>query len=155
MTDGALDELLNQDPMEWVNALPAYQRTSIAQLVESGKSFDDVAVSWLTASAENTFRFAADNSTPDRNTFRDNLVLELEGFLCGDGKYNTEREGLFGEKSVGRTYVISVISVAIAPHLGVAAAFIAPVVALTLAAVGKIGLNAWCTTRRESRATIA
>ena len=61
-----------------------------------------------------------------------------------DKKYKKERDGLFGEKGLARTYVVSAMAVAIAPQLSVAAAVIAPLIALVLASVGKVALNAWC-----------
>jgi len=69
------------------------------------------------------------------------LQLRVQG---GDEKYKTERDGLFGEKSAAHIYVISAIPVGISPALGVAAPVISPLVALTLASIGKVAINAWC-----------
>ena len=147
----SLDHLFQGSPADWIDALEPYQRSLVHQLMEQGQNYEAAAVSWLTASTENTFRFGAEFRKEDRTLFRDKLVLEIEAFLCGDEKYKREREGLLGEKSAARVYVISAMSVAIAPHLGVTAAFLAPIVALTLASFGKITINAWCAMRQTQR----
>ena len=86
----------------------------------------------------------------DGAAFRERLNVELGRFLCGDAEYAKEREGLFGADGIARTYVVSTVAVAIAPALGVSATFLAPAVALGLAAVAKVTLNAWCAGRDEN-----
>lgn len=141
---GEIDLLFQDEPIEWVKGLPAFQREVMEKLLSDGESFDDVAQAWVSASAENTYRFSASSPVGDKGAFLQNLRLEVRAFLCGDKKYKKERDGLFGEKGVARTYVVSAMAVAIAPHLSVASAVIAPLIALILASLGKIVLNAWC-----------
>jgi hypothetical protein len=139
-----INPLLNDDPSLWIRDLPEFQRVPLQQLISSGLSYDDAAQRWLSASAANTYQFASVKPVGKEGAFLDSLRKEVRDFLCGDAKYEKERTGLFGEKSVTRTYVVSAIAVAVAPYLSVAATFIAPVVALMIAAIGKITLNAWC-----------
>jgi hypothetical protein len=143
MTD-TIDTFLQDDPDKWVVELPEFQRAAIQELRAAGSSYEDIAQAWITASAENTYRFSASAPVGDKGAFLDNLRSEIRAFLCGDKKYKNERDGLFGEKGLARTYIVSTMAVAIAPHLSVASAVIAPLVALVLAGVGKIALNAWC-----------
>ena len=147
--DNTIDTLLQDDPDKWVADLPEFQRAAIQELRAGGASYDDVAQAWITASAENTYRFSASAPVGDKRAFLDNLRTEVRGFLCGDKKYKKERDGLFGEKGLARTYVVSAMAVAIAPHLSVASAVIAPLIALVLASVGKIALNAWCNSQPD------
>lgn len=142
--------LLDDDPIKWVQGLPEYQRDTIEKLLASGSSFDDVAQAWINASAENTYRFAAKSQVGNKGAFLENLRTEIRAFLCGDKKYKKERDGLFGEQGVARTYVVSVMAVAIAPYLSVASAVISPLIALVLASIGKVALNAWCATQYEA-----
>ena len=142
--------LLDDDPIKWVQGLPEYQRDTIEKLLASGSSFDDVAQAWINASAENTYRFAATSQVGNKGAFLENLRTEIRSFLCGDKKYKKERDGLFGEKGVARTYVVSAMAVAIAPYLSVASAVISPLIALVLASIGKVALNAWCATQYEA-----
>lgn len=149
-----IDTLLDDDPIKWVQGLPDYQRDTIEKLLENGSSFDDVAQAWISASAENTYRFAAVSPVGNKGTFLENLKIEIRAFLCGDKKYKKERDGLFGEKGVARTYVVSAMAVAIAPHLSVASAVISPLIALVLASIGKVALNAWCATQNEAQSGV-
>lgn len=141
-----IDHLLAEDSQLWIKDLPEFQRSPIEELLSKGKSFEDVAQAWLTASASNTYRFSTSTPVGNNGTFLKNVKKELRAFICGDEKYKTEREGLFGEKSNARTFIVSGMAVAIAPHVTVAAAVIAPVIALLLAGLGKITVNAWCAT---------
>lgn len=146
-----IENLLGEEPIKWVHELPAYQRESIEILISNGASFEEVAQAWVNASAENTYRFAASTPVGDKGTFLGNLKFEVRAFLCGDKKYKKERDGLFGEKGLGRTYVVSAMAVAIAPHLNVASAVISPLIALVLAGIGKVALNAWCATQSDAQ----
>lgn len=146
-----IDALLQADPIEWIRALPEYQSKSLVMLLEQGSNFDDVAQTWISASAANTYRFASASNVNDKSKFLESLKQEVRLFLCGDKKYDKERKGLFGEKGLIRTYVVSSMAVAIAPHLSVAAAAISPLIALVLASMGKVTLNAWCATQGDSQ----
>lgn len=145
----SLDELLSDDPTKWIAELPEYQRAPLEQLLGEGQSFEQIAQNWLSAAAANTYRFSAVNPAGKKDAFLDNLRKEIRAFLCGDNKYKKERDGLFGEKGLARTYVVSAMAVAIAPYLNVAATVIAPVVALLLASFGKITINAWCASQES------
>jgi len=146
-----IDTLLAEEPIYWVQELPGYQRETIEKLLSDGASFDEVAQAWLNASAENTYRFAASAPVGDKGAFLENLKSEVRAFLCGDKKYKKERDGLFGDKGLARTYVVSAMAVAIAPHLSVASAVISPLIALVLASIGKVALNAWCATKGDTQ----
>jgi hypothetical protein len=149
--DDTIETLFQDDPEKWVADLPEFQRAAIQELRANGATYDDVAQAWITASAENTYRFSASAPVGDKRAFLDSLRKEIRAFLCGDKKYKKERDGLFGDKGLARTYVVSTMAVAIAPHLSVASAVIAPLIALVLASVGKIALNAWCRSQPEEK----
>lgn len=140
----SIDNLLLDNPATWLSELPAYQSEPIAELLTSGKTYDDIALLWLTATAENTFGFGTSKPVGDRSTFLASIKTEVRAYLCGGTKYKKERDGLFGEKGVTRTYVVGAIAVTIAPHIAMAAPVLAPIVALVLASIGKIAVNAWC-----------
>lgn len=140
-----IDSLFSGNPREWVDELPEYSKAPINQLLEQGCSFDEIAEQWVSATAANTFRLAATQDKRVDNGFVMNVKKEIREFLCG-AKYKKEREGLFGKGSVARLVIVSTIATAIAPTVGVAAVVITPVVALVLASMGKIAINAWCQT---------
>jgi hypothetical protein len=141
-----IDYFLAEDSRLWVEDLPEFQLNPINELLSKDLSFEAVAQAWLTASATNTYRFSSTAPIGDKGSFLKNVKKELRAFICGDEKYKTERDGLFGEKSNTRTLIVSGMAVAIAPHVSVASAVIAPVIALLLAGLGKITINAWCAT---------
>lgn len=142
----SIDTLFEDEPIKWVQELPTYQRETIDKLLATGASYEDVAQAWVCASAENTYRFSASAPVGNKGEFLTNLKREVRAFLCGDSKYKKERDGLFGEKGVARTYVVTAMAVAISPHISVASAVISPLIALILASIGKVALNAWCAT---------
>ena len=145
----SMDSLFSGYPIQWVDELPKFQSDPIKTLLDQCLTYEDVAQSYISATASNTYRFSATAPIGAKDTFLQNIKREFRAFLCGDKKYNKEREGLFGEKAPARTLVISSMAVSIAPHLGVAAPAIAPIIALLLAAIGKIAVNAWCNTQPD------
>ena len=142
----SINALFEDEPIKWVQELPEYQREAIDKLLTNGASFEDIAQAWVNASAENTYRFSASAPVGNKKEFLTNLKREVRAFLCGDKKYKKERDGLLGEKGVARIYVVSAMAVAIAPQISVASAVISPLIALVLASIGKVALNAWCAT---------
>lgn len=146
-----IDNYFKDDPTEWIHILPVYQKVTIEELMQQGKTFEEIAETWVSATTENTYPFGTSSTKIDKGKFLENLILEIEDFICGSKKYEQERKKLFGEHGVARTYIVSAIAVAVAPTMGVSATFLAPVVALILASLGKIAVNAWCSTRKESR----
>ncbi|WP_075123112.1 hypothetical protein [Burkholderia paludis] len=140
------ETLFDGEPSSWLEGLPAYQKGLVDTLLAGGASYDEAARAWLEASAAGTYLFSASGLPEKKNSFLDNLKKEIQGFICDDKKYSKERAGLFGEKGHAKTFVVSAVSVAIAPHLGIASAVIVPVVALVLASLGKVSVNAWCST---------
>jgi hypothetical protein len=145
-----VDDLLADDPAQWVTQLPAYQSESIAELLNAGKTYDDIALLWLTATAQNTFGFSTSQPDGSRSTFLASVKAEVRAYLCGNAKYKNERDGLFGEKGMTRNYVVGAIAVSIALYMGVVAPVLAPIVALVLASIGKIAVNAWCSMDEEA-----
>lgn len=154
MIDSA-DSYFAEDPRKWISDLPSYQKDSIDELLKQGRTFEEIAGTWISTTTDNTYPFGATATKVDKGKFLNNLVLEIEEFICGSKKYSTERKKLFGEQGMARTYIVSTIAVAIAPSLGMSATVLAPVVALSLASFGKITINAWCAARKEARSSSA
>jgi hypothetical protein len=149
MTEDEFDNLLNDDPNQWLDCLPAYQKTSVQELLAKN-SADEVAAKWLTASFASTFAFGA-QVNPNSSVFREKLKEELEAFLCGSPKYNAERKQFLSLSKDGRTYLVGALSVAIAPHLGASAVFLAPAIILLLYSFGKVSIRAWCSVQEQAR----
>lgn len=145
---GNIEQLFTENPTPWLDALPAYQKNRVEQLLNAGSGLEDVAEQWLSANVDQTVPFGADIG---KNIFIDKVWEEIEKFLCGAEAYEPDRVRLAKESNIIHTYFVGVVSAAIAPNLGTSAVFLAPVVALLLASVGKISINAWCQKRVEQR----
>ena len=74
------------------------------------------------------------------------LRVEVRAYLCGDKKYDKDRKQLIAGGKEIHAFVISGMSLGIAPFVGAASIVIAPLIALIPAAIGKVSLNAWCAT---------
>jgi len=140
--------LLNQDPKSWLTALPAYQRDLATALLTSDDSPELAAEKWLSAEPSDTYPFGGLRTS---KLYLEKLFDELEAFLCGDPKYESDRAKLNAESKPTHALVVSFIAVSIAPAIGASAPIIAPVVALLMMTAGKLGLNAWCSLRKERR----
>ncbi|QER53210.1 hypothetical protein NWT83_05930 [Klebsiella quasipneumoniae] len=135
----------NENAEAWLSTLKKYQSSSVRTFLESGNEEKALEL-WLTASGPSSVsQFGGDNSkTPGRKAFVEQFKLEFKAFLCGGDKYTQEREGLGALTGDVKTYLVGVISSAIAVSLGSTAALIAPAVVIMLIAVSKMGVNAWC-----------
>jgi Mg2+/citrate symporter len=83
--------------------------------------------------------------------FFEKVLDEIEAFFTGDEKYKDSRLAILKESGFVQKYIVGGISIALAPVLGTSASFLAPVVAIVLLIIGKMGLNAWIATRREKK----
>ena len=145
-----LNEMLSSDDPNWVEALPAYQREIVHELLGQGLSAEEAASKWLNSTGpSNTFPFGAG---PGQSVFYEKLVEEVEAFLCGSERYAEDRKRFFAEFQAKHAYIVGGISVSVAPALGAAAPLLAPAIALTLLTIGRITLNAWCASRKAPKA---
>jgi len=141
-------EIFNVNPNSWIDSLNTYQKNIINQLYAQTNDYELVANKWLTASIPTNVPFGTQkNST----IFFEKVLDEIEAFFSGDEKYKDSRLAILKESGVVQSYIVGGISIALAPVLGTSAPFLAPVIAIVLLTISKIGLNAWLATRREKR----
>ena len=137
-----LDELLQSvEPTSWVEGLEPYQRRLVQTLLANSKDPEIAAKNWLEASTSQTFVFGA--ATASRPFF-DAVRREVLRFLCNENAYIEEKKKLLSTRNVTQLFVVSVMTTAIAPVVGTASAFLAPVIALILYSLGKVALKAIC-----------
>lgn len=144
----SFNSLIEEDGESWIDCLPKYQKSRINEILDNGKTINEVANIWLSASPQNIVPFG---TTKKENVFLIKIQEELESLLCGDEKYADYRSKLSNEVSLSKGYVIGVISSAIALVVGSSGKFIAPVIALLLLGMGKVTINAWCECCKENR----
>lgn len=137
----SLDDYFTDDADRWIQSLPRYQQVRLNSLLSAGITLEEAAEKWLSANVENTYPFGAEKKD---NIFVDRIRDEVRLFLCGSEEYESVRSKIESNGNIIHTYFIGVLSAAIAPQLGLAAAFLAPVIALILVSISQIGLNAWC-----------
>jgi hypothetical protein len=129
----------------WLDAVPNTQANLIRQMLESGSSEEQIAESWLSnTGATTTSGFGVGGPI---QTFFGNVKAEFVDFVCGGDKYAAERsQAQTIWKEHGKIGLVAMIAAAIAPHVGLAAAAILPVIALLMSLATKVSLNAFCKT---------
>lgn len=138
-----LDQIAQFKPEEWINALSGSDRMRVRQLLENGLTEEQAAEVWLgRTGSEMTFGYGASNRGAN---YLDSLKRELRHLVCGGSEaYNDLRTQFAAYTQRGATVIVGVISAAIAATINIAAGVIAPVVALLLSAICRVGLNAYC-----------
>lgn len=128
---------------ELVGALKPFQQGLVSELL---KEFDEetAAKMWLSSSGPLDLRQFGGEQKSSGEPFYQRFSAEFRTFVCGGERYEKERSELMRVVKPAASYVITVISVAVASVLGVAVGLIVPAVALLLKLIGKIGLNVWC-----------
>ena len=148
-----LDDFLQINSDELISCLENYQQDLVRALIAaSDEDFNKAADKWLSATPSNTVQFGGEHKQP--SIFREKIFEEVEKFICGsdEGRYDSAREELNKQGDMTKEAIISVMSAAIGGVIGVAGAFIAPVIVLILLSIGKIVKNAWCETRKALKA---
>ncbi|MGY4925305.1 hypothetical protein [Streptomyces sp. 900105755] len=145
-----IDELIVNDQSFWLGDMPIFQQSSIRSMLGSGMAHDAAAAAWLSgAVADNTAPFTGG---PRGKVFYDAFLDQMHNFLCTEVGYEEERAAVMAGFKPKQAGLAAAIATAIAPHLGAASALIAPAVALSLCAIGKMGLGAWCQVQTARRA---
>lgn len=134
-----------QSDLSWLDGLPATPRRILIELIEGGTSPEDAIELWFSASRQGNIAPMGGIGNVDKSTFSALFFKELRLLICtNDAKYKGVRDQL---PKINRTSLVSVtgiVSTALAPHLGMATAMIAPAVVLAFIAIGKISVEAWC-----------
>lgn len=143
-------DLISGNPDQWLETLPEYQRSSLQDLLSSGKTAEEVAEVWLlSAAADQTAPFGARDG---KRVYFTHFLNELHDLLCSDQSRETQRAAVLDSFKSGQTSAVAAITAAISPHLSSAPAFLAPAVAVVLCGISTVGLGAWCKAQSERRA---
>jgi hypothetical protein len=148
--DLELQELMDRNPTEWLQALGSYHYNLFEEMLSSGMTPETVAEQWLTPSvASNTAPFGSSDS--GRSLYFEKLLNEIHDFLCSKTRYAAQRSEYRKQLGLGKNTALVSISTYISSELGTAPPLVAPAIAVTFFAIGQIGLNAWCETQKERR----
>lgn len=128
---------------DWLSELKTYQKNAIETLI--GEFGEEKAIEkWLSANGPKDNVPFGGIQTNDTKPFLDKFKVEFKKFVCNHPDYKEERKKINMESPVVKAIWISVISASLGATLGFAATLLAPVVAIMLSIVGKMGLNAYC-----------
>lgn len=141
-------QMIEDKEYNWIETLPKYQQNTLSDLL-SNNTPEEVAITWLTASTQNTSPFSAKQE--NTNTYFEMIKKELHKLLCGNKEYEKEREALSGiiSSENNKKMLISSISGIIGSKVGLAATFVAPITVLIIMTITKVSLNAWCNLQVE------
>jgi hypothetical protein len=133
----------------WLDVLPGFQRTAIAELLAAGKTEEEVAELWLSRTGPEVT--AGFGTAGNISSYFKNFRTEMDAFICGDTRYATERaQAALIWQQGGRNGLVPLVAGVIATKVGLAAVALIPVVALIFALVAKIGVGAYCKSHNPS-----
>ncbi len=149
-----LDEFFMLTPDRLSMGLEPYQREIIQELLSTNNNdYLKVADAWLQASPAQTAGFGGDPTKSNSKIYREKILEEIEKFICGtDDSYDDERQKISDNVEASEQVIVSIISAAIGAHLGLAGAYLAPIIVVLIMSFGKIGRNAWCSMRKDMKA---
>jgi hypothetical protein len=142
-----MDELdfASCSPESWLDAIPPYLAPTISELLTSNPPEGVAEILLSKGGAENNSILG---SHPVGSGLYQNVLRELTNLICGDNEYSAIRNEAAKVWNDRKSTIVAVFAGAIGAKIGLAAAAIAPSVALLLSMVTKIGVNAWCASRR-------
>jgi|GEM_PF-583110 len=146
-----IEEIFDFPPETWLHSLPKYQQNTINELYLNLDNYEEVAKVWLSASIPMNVPFGTEKG---HSVFYDKVLDELEALFTGEERYKDTRLALLKESGAVQNYVVGLISVAFVPILGTSSAFLAPIIALALLTITKVGINAWIAKRKEAKNTL-
>lgn len=129
----------------WLGELPAYQMSTVADLVRQHGDLEAAAVGWASAAgATANAPFGAVTTGPG---LFENIRSEFAKLVCGEESYADLRKQFSDTWDKYKTGVVAAVSGIIGQTLGAAPAVIMPVIALLFTTLARVGANAWCSTR--------
>lgn len=126
---------------ELISLLKPFQKEVLLPLIDSVGE-EEAARIWLAPKTTEMKDFGGTSSDPA--PYFDRVISEIRKFICGDEKYNSEREKLTSGINKSATTTVAAISLAVGDVFGIAPALLTPIVVMILKMIGKIGVNAWC-----------
>ena len=144
----SIDEIFNVEAESWIDALEPYQKAVIIQLHKRNQDYEEVAKEWLNSSIPTNVPFGTHGKS---SIYFGKVLDEVEAFFSGDEKYKDSRLAIMKESGAVQNYIVGIIPAAIGHFLGTAGVFLAPVIAIVLFTITKIGINAWLAKRKEER----
>jgi hypothetical protein len=138
-----LDAALSGDENDWIEALPDQAtKNQITRLLATYGDPERAAIGWLFLTTS-TERSGGESGEKQAKSFLERIKAEFVTYVCGR-KYEKERRALTVVLEGGKYALVTSIAGAIAVHVLLPVPVVAPVVALLLIHVSKVGRNAYC-----------
>ena len=130
------------DPDDFIELLPPTSQLYARSMLDSNNDLTKLAIQ-LSNEPGKGLAIKGGQHWPEDIGQR--VIKEIHTLICTeDSEYETIREKIKGEGVTSANVLLFIISNAIAAQAGMAAALCVPLVALTLAAITKVGISAWC-----------
>ncbi len=142
----AIENIFEEYPDSWLQCLPQYQKKVINELYSQLGDYDQVALAWLNASMSMNVPFGTEKG---HSIFYEKLLDEIEAFFSGDERYKDAHLAILKESGATQNFIVGAISVALSPILGTSSVFLAPIIAIILVTIAKMGIRAWLAMRKE------
>lgn len=140
---------IEQADVSWLESIPKSARLVLGELLEKGSTPDDAIALWLSGSRDGRISPMGGIGGSQKREFTELFYRELHLLICTDDrKYKSVREQFPKINKASLTTATGVVTAALAPYLGMATALIGPAVVLAFIAIGKVGLQAWCASKK-------
>lgn len=126
-----------EDENEWINYLPKYQEKLINQLLKD-YTVEEAGSIWIDSTIDTNSPFSTKGN---RNKYYQLVFNEIKKLICGDEKYQKERNQL---AEVGKGTLVTTVANMISGFLGLPAELIAGTVATIFVSISKVSTSAWC-----------
>lgn len=150
MTELIPDDWLSGDPTEWLQAIEDPDvRSQFSPLLKREADPEAAAIRWIQETQGALL--GADSKGAASARFQ-RVLEEVTAFVCGDPKYDRDREGLKGAVNPGKPAIVTAIAVAIGHAAGIGAlaagALFTVPVGVALYLIFRFGRKAWCAEHR-------
>lgn len=133
------------DLESWISELKPYQKSTLVQFTTTMDA-EAAAEQWLTTIGSPNIAGFGGGTKSDSKPYLDRFKAEFRKYLCDESAYAEDKKELVAHSQLSKALLISTMSSAIGSTLGTAGTLLAPAVTLLLFTVGKMGLNAYCST---------
>jgi hypothetical protein len=137
---------LDEASIDWLECLPPTPKRVLGQLIAAGSTPEEAIELWLGAGRGGIVVQMGGVGTVNKQSYSAQFLAEVRLLICtNDPKYKSLRDQMPKINKGSLAGATALVSTALAPHLGVATALVAPAVVLAFMAISKMTIEVWCT----------
>lgn len=133
------------DLESWISELKPYQKSTLQHFTATMDA-EAAAERWLTTIGSPNIVGFGGGAGSDPKPYLVRFKTEFRKYICDESAYAEDKKELLAHSQLSKALLISTMSGAIGSTMGTAGTLLAPAVTLLLFTVGKMGLNAYCST---------